>query len=272
MRSRFLPTLILGLMLSACVTSAVQKTSEAFPCERFTSLLGPSHQCPVNEGGALDEFAVRREITSQVILEGQPLAHQEYGKRALIFHSDGRYEARKLHFTRYFTGDGPAKRYLVYAEDSSGLYEVLKDGRIELQEPDWSTCAERKNGGSQTIAVHLQYEPRKEPYRSTHESVTRVVFDTGGWLKTFHGSDIWQGQAAQRGEVQWPPLASDKTLFKSYRFNGSSADVHYGCLNRGFAEFRGDIQLYLVEQLRFDEDVDPFRLKRGTRFHPSDGH
>ncbi|RYZ65861.1 MAG: hypothetical protein EOP09_13600, partial [Proteobacteria bacterium] len=152
MTKQFLPALILPLALIGCTTARSLAYNQAFPCDQFERSLGPSHHCPITEGGALDELEIRREITSRVLIEGQALPHKEFGKRALIFYQDGRYQARKLHFTQYWMTKDDKKRYLVYAEDSTGRFEVLKDGTIELKAPDESTCSDREGTGSETIA------------------------------------------------------------------------------------------------------------------------
>ncbi len=265
MNTQFLPAILLALALVGCATGRTLDYNQAFPCDQFETSLGPSHHCPITEGGALDEFEIRREITSRVLIEGQALPHKEYGKRALIFYQDGRYQARKLYFTQYWMTKDDKRHYLVYAEDSIGRFEVLKDGTIELKAPDESTCADRESSGSETIAVHLRYQPREEPYRTVQERVTFVAFETKGWLKDFHGYDSWQGRAQPRAEVQWPPYPADKNKASQFRFAGFMADIHYGCLNKGFAEFRGNQQIYLVEHYKFDEAVNPWQLKPGTR-------
>jgi hypothetical protein len=239
------------------------------PCENYTETLGPSHQCPIREGGALDEHEIRREFTSRVISEGLPLPHKEFGRTVLIFNQDLRYEARKLHFTQYFTSAGGKKSFLVYAEDSSGNYSVEADGTISLEEPDESTCPDRKSGGSESISAHIQFEPRTEPFRTIKDRETRVAFDNEGWLKEFHGESYWRGEALKRSEVQWPPFPKDKEQALNYRFEGFDAVIHYGCLNQGFAEFRGNQQLYLAEEFRYAEGVDPWRLRPGTRLKTS---
>ncbi len=265
MTKQFLPAILLPIALVGCATGRSSDYNQAFPCDKFANSLGPSHHCPITEGGALDELEIRREITSRVLIEGQALPHKEYGKRALIFYQDGRYEARKLHFTQYWMSKDEKKHYLVYAEDSIGRFEVLKDGTIEIKAPDESTCPDRKSAGSEIITVHLRYQTREQPFRTIQERTTQVAFENKGWLKDFHGYDSWQGRADPRAEVQWPPYPTDNNKTTPFRFEGFNADIHYGCLNNGFAEFRGNQQIYLVEQYKLDEGVNSWQLKPGTR-------
>lgn len=260
---KLIPLIFLPLGMSCVSHSAAYYA--AYPCENYTATLGASHQCPIREGGALDEHEIRREFTSRVISEGLPLPHKEFGRTVLIFNQDLRYEARKLHFTQYFTTIEGKKSYLVYAEDSRGDYKVEADGTVALDEPDESTCPDRKSGGTEEISAHIQYEARVQPFRTIQARETRVAFDNQGWLKEFHGESFWRGEALKRSDVQWPPFPKDHDQPFHYRFEGFDAVIHYGCLNRGFAEFRGNQQLYLAEEFRFDEGVDPWRLQSGTR-------
>ena len=241
----------------------------AFPCLNYTDTLGPSHQCSIREGGALDESEIRREFTSRVISEGLALPHKEYGRTALIFNQNNRYEARKLHFTQYSKVVNGRKEFLVYAEDSSGDYTVNADGTVTLAVPDESTCPDRKRGDSETLTVHIQFVPRSEPYRTFQTKETRVAFDNKGWLKDFHGESYWRGEALRRNEVQWPPFPQDIDKPLAYRFEGFAANVQYGCLNQGFAEFRGQQQIHLAEDFRYEPGVNPWQLRPGTRLKTS---
>lgn len=256
--------LILPLGIS-CTTTRGPEYYATFPCQNYTDTLGPQHQCTQVEGGGLDETEIRRELTSRVISEGHFLPHKEYGRTAIVFNDSGHYEARKLHFTQYHTTVEGQKTYLVYAEDSRGRFRVESNGTISMDAPEESTCSDRESGSTVTIAAHLKFVPRRQPFRTIDKRETLVAFDNNGWLKEFHGYDFWQGYAVKRPEVQWPPFPENKDERKYYRFQGFSAVIHYGCLNKGFQEFRGNEQIYLVEEFKYDQGVDPWKLKPGTR-------
>lgn len=266
---QFLPGLLLPFSLSLSLNLSCVSGHEAYyrenPCENFTLTLGENHQCTSREGGALDEFEIRRELTSRVISERQLLPHKEVGQRVLVFQDDGTYEARKLHFTQYWIMRNGIKHFLVYAEDSRGRYSIEKDGTILIDEPDLSTCRERQNGGEERISAHVDFVRRVEPYSSTKVAQTRVAFNNDGWLKDFHGYDYWNGEAKRRADVQWPEFPKDLDKPMIYRFQGFHADIHYGCLDKGFAEFRGNDQIYQAEEFRFEEGVEARQLKAGTR-------
>lgn len=266
-RKQFLPTLLLALS-TACVSNN-EAYYRDFPCENYQTTLGESHHCTRPEGGALDEFEIRRELTSRVVSENQILPHKEIGRRVLIFQNDGTYEARKLQFTQYWIMRGNQKHFLVYAEDSKGQYKIEKDGTILIDEPDVSTCRDRSSGGEEKISAHLEFVRREEPFRTSVGRKTRVAFDNNGWLKDFHGYDYWNGQAEQRADVQWPAFPEDLDKPSVFRFEGFFADIHYGCLDKGFADFRGNDQIYLAEEFRFGEGVNPRQLRVGTKLRTS---
>ncbi len=254
----------------ACSTSWESKYGPSQGhCNNFIEVLGPSHQCSLAEGGALDEFELRRELTSRVLSETVLIEHKEVGQSILVFSNDGTYEARKLHFTQYWTDTPQGKSYLVYAEDSKGRWEFHPDGTITLEEPEESTCPDRKSGGDERISPHLVYTKNSEQALHGQYQSTYVAFETNAWIQAFHGYEDWRGEALYRSEVQWPPFPKDFQKPSEFQFTGLHATIHYGCLNKGFQEFRGNDQVYLVEEFQHSPGVDPWKLKPGTRLRTS---
>ncbi|MBC7533952.1 MAG: hypothetical protein H7318_20490 [Oligoflexus sp.] len=271
MKAYFTAWLLLSLPLvaqTACLTdSHAKRIASLEPCADWTTHLGDSHQCANADGGSMGPDMVRREITQKVVTEGFPLPHKEYGLSTLLFNYDGTYQARKLHFTWYFNERGGEKVYLVYAEDSKGDYEVEDDGSIHLKSPDYSTCDDRKSG-SGTIYPHVQHFRRTQPYRTTIGAETAIVFETKGWLGDFLGSNYWSGKVESRSGYKLPPFPSDTSKALTYDFEGLKADIYYGCLVNGFASFEGNHnpKITLREELRYEKDVDPKKLRPGTQF------
>lgn len=266
---RFLPlgSLIVPILLGCETTRGpVGPGHMVTPCADWSSLLGESHECSYADGGALSPDRVRAEITQKVVRMGQSLPQKDYGLAVLLFHYDGTYQARKLHFTGFFEERGDAKHYLVFAEDSAGAYRVEDNGVITLDTPMFSTCAERKKG-SDRIHPHLQTYHRAEPYRTTRTQTTAIVFETRSWLGGFLGSSYWDGDVESRSNFVMPPFPSRIDHPLAYDFDGFQADIHYGCLHQGFGSFAGPTKeaLATVREFRYTQGINPKDLRPGTR-------
>lgn len=262
-------SLVIFFSLTACITESHEsRIAKLEPCADWVDFLGESHHCSNSDGGAMGPDMVRREITQKVIIDGYPLVRQEYGLSAFTFNYDGSYQARKLRFTGYYEETRGEKIYLVYAEDSKGEYEVEDDGSITMKRPSYSTCDDRTSGfSSDTIRPHVQFFPRRQPYRTSIDRQTSIVFEAKGWLGEFLGLNYLSGTIESRTGFKMPPFPKQTDYAYTYDFDGFKGDIYYGCLHKGFEDFEGKQKekIVTVEEFQYEKGVNPKDLRPGTK-------